>query len=210
MPPAVAVTGVVVVAALFALLPTCLYRYVEPRGRAQWGDVAGPRRAPPVVHAAAWTSFALGQLAVPWLLVPAACAALGYLQVKLGLVRPSGFAATVALGGLAVAEAWLAFRLIPVGIRLLMNDAKARARLAQRGQRRAVLSATILGGATTLGWSMNSLPGLVHPWLRAALVWTALRPVEIFAVLCLIQSLLLVAAARAQHARPEARKDERS
>ena len=44
---------------------------------------------------------------------------------------------------------------------------------------------------------MTTIPGFVHPWLRAALVWTALRPVMAYAAVCLVHALLLGRCARA-------------
>jgi hypothetical protein len=197
LPPVLAAIAAGLGAMLLGLLPTCLYRYVEPRGRVQWGDDEGRRRAPAIVRAAAWSSFAVGQLAVPALAVPVACGGLVYLQAQLGVVRPVGLVATVVLGVLALAQSVFAASLVPTGIRLLMNDASAAARLPGRARLLAVVSGAILGGCLVFGWSMTSLPGLVHPWLRAALVWTALRPVELFAALCLLQAFVLGQSARA-------------
>src|SRR4030088_344712 len=92
-PLGVVVVGAVLGALLAAILPTCLYLYVEPRGRLSWGtagDAPHTRRAPAIVRGTAWLSFAVGQLAVPWLLVPAACGLLLYLQMKMGVGRPLG------------------------------------------------------------------------------------------------------------------------
>ena len=198
IPPALVAGAVAVGAVLVGLLPTCLYLYVEPRSRVQWGDKAGPRRAPAVACVAAWSSFFVGQLAAPCLLVPVACVGLAYVQIQLGVARPVGLVATAALGALALVQAVLAVGLIPAGVRLLMNDARTFGRLKARARQRALASLAIGGTATALGWSMASLPGLVHPWLRAALVWTALRPVELFAALSLLQALLLWRAAHAR------------
>jgi hypothetical protein len=197
LPPGLVAAGVALGAVLVGILPTCLYLYVEPRGRVQWGGGQGPRRAPVVVQAAAWTSFAVGQIAIPWLAVPVACFGLGYLQIKLGVVRPGSLFATAVLAALALVQSILAVGLIPAGIRLLMNDTRARARLASAARRRAFASAAILASAGVLGWSMRTVPGLVHPWLRAALEWAALRPVGLFAALCLLQSVLMWRAAHA-------------
>src|SRR5450432_1769089 len=83
---------------LAGLLPVCLYLYVEPRGRLAWGSAQGGRgRAPRLVRAAALASFALGQLALPWLLIPALCVGFLVLQAKLGLIRP---APALAVGSL--------------------------------------------------------------------------------------------------------------
>jgi hypothetical protein len=150
-----------------------------------------------VVRCAAWSSFAVGQLALPGLLVPIGCIGLAYVQLKLGVARPVGLAATVTLGALALVQSLLAVGLIPAGIKLLMNDGRARAALPARARRLAIVSAAILGCCIAFGWSMASVPRLVHPWLRAALVWGALRPVELFAALCLLQAFLLSQSVRA-------------
>jgi hypothetical protein len=194
---------------LAAILPTCLYLYVEPRGRRQWGAagaVGSPRKAPFLVRATAWLSFALGQLALPWLIVPVACAGLVYLQAKLGVLRPVGLAVTVAAGAAAVAETLVAVRLLPLGVRLLARDAKLCAGVGReaghspiltRARWNAAVSAAVLAGCLGLSWAMSALPGLVHPWLRAALAWTALRPVMAYAAVCLLHALLLGRCARA-------------
>jgi hypothetical protein len=206
--------GLVVVAAvlgtgLAAILPTCLYLYVEPRGRRQWaaaGEASSARKAPFVVRAAAWLSFAVGQLALPWLLVPVACAGLLYLQAKLGVLRPVGLAVTVAVGAAAIAQTLVAIRLLPLGVRLLSRDAKlcagagcaaAASPILTRARWNAAVSAAVLAGCVTLSWAMSAIPGLVHPWLRAALGWAALRPVMAYAAVCLLHATLLGRCARA-------------
>jgi hypothetical protein len=194
--PAIAAAVGVFVGLLLCILPTFLYLYVEPRGRPQWGGDAGPRRAPALVHLAAWSSFAVGQIAIPSLLVPAACVALEVIQVKLGIVHPGGYVAAAAVGALALAQALLSLGLIPAGVRVLMNDTRAMARVLRFARNRAIGAGAILSTALSLGWSMDSLPGLVHPWLRAALVWAALRPVELFAAASLLQAVLLWQAVR--------------
>jgi hypothetical protein len=203
LPREIVVTAAVLGALLAAILPTCLYLYVEPRGRRQWaaaGDSPSTRKAPAIVRLTAWLSFVVGQLALPWLVVPAACAVLLYLQTKLGVIRPVGMAATVAVGVTALVQALLALRLLPLGVRLLARDAK----LCERGERarhRALLnglfSAAVLGGCVLLGWAMSTVPNFVHPWLRAALTMTALRPVMAYAAVCLLHALLLGQCARA-------------
>ncbi|MCL2449951.1 MAG: hypothetical protein FWD17_13475 [Polyangiaceae bacterium] len=203
--PALVATGATLGAVLAALLPTCLFFYVEPRGRVQWGDAEGPRPAPVVVRAAAWTSFAVGQVAIPWLVVPALCLGLGYLQIRLGAIRPVGLFATAVLAALALVQSILTVGLIPSGIRLLMNDTRRRAGIVAAARGRAIASAATLALALSLAWSMHAAPGLVHPWLRAALEWAALRPVALFAALCLLQSLLLWRAGHALSAAAPAR-----
>src|ERR1700722_5349812 len=149
-PPAGLVAAAAVLGALFAaVLPTCLYLYVEPRGRLQWaaaGDNAATRRAPGLVRATAWLSFLVGQLAVPWLLVPAGCAALVYLQTKLGAARPIGLGVTVSPGFAALVQSLLALRLVPLGVRLLSRDARTAARASAGARSQGLASAVILGG----------------------------------------------------------------
>jgi hypothetical protein len=185
--------------ALVSVLPTCLYLYVEPRGRRLWareGDSVATRRAPGVVRASAWLSFVLGQLAIPWLLVPVACGVLLYLQAKLGIWRPVGMAATAAAGVMGVIQSVLAFRLLPLGVKLLMRDVPACVRASRRARFFALANALVLGGAVVLGWAAH-VPGLVNPWLGAALDWAALRPVMIYGAACVVHSLVLGRCARA-------------
>jgi hypothetical protein len=198
--------GIVLVCAalgalLAAILPTCIYLYVEPKGRRQWaaageGASAG-RKAPMLVRATAWLSLAVGQLALPWLLVPVACAALLYLQAKLGVARPVGMAVTATLGAAAIVQSLLAFRLLPLGVRLLARDAKLAATLGARARWNGLASAAVLGGSLLIGWAMTAVPSFVHPWLRAALAWTALRPVMAYASVCLLHAMLLGRCAQA-------------
>jgi hypothetical protein len=192
---------------LFAILPTCVYLYVEPRGRGQWArqahgkgslaaGVSAPR-APVLVRWTAWLSFAVGQLALPWLLVPAGCVLLVYLQAKLGAARPAGVAITllVALG--ALAQSALALGLLPLGVRLLAGDARLRTALVLRARWNGVASAVLLCGSGLLTRAMTVFPSLVHPWLRALLAWTALRPVMAYAAVCLLHAILLGQCVRA-------------
>ena len=200
-PPTGLTVTVAVLAVLFAaILPTCLYLYVEPRGRRQWataGDRVASRRAPVLVRFTAWFSFVVGQLAIPWLLVPAVCAGLVILQTKLGIARPFGLGVTVAVGVAALLQSLLSLRLIPLGVRLLSRDAKTAARASGGARWNAMVSAGVLVGCVLLSWAIATVPGFVHPWLRVALVWTALRPVMVYAALCLGHALLLGRCARA-------------
>jgi hypothetical protein len=185
-----------------AILPTCVYLYVEPRCRRQWAAAAGEpssgtRKAPGLVRLTAWLSFALGQLAIPWLFVPAACAVLLYLQAKLPVAQPLGLSVTVALGLAGLVQSLLAVGLLPLGVRLLARDAKLVAAAATRARRTATVSAAILAGGVALSWAMAALPSLVHPWLRFALGWAALRPVIVYAGACLLHAMLLGRCARA-------------
>jgi hypothetical protein len=52
-------------------------------------------------------------------------------------------------------------------------------------------SAGVLGAMLALGWAIATIPSFVHPWLRAALLWTALRPVAAYAAVCLLHAALL-------------------
>jgi hypothetical protein len=190
-PPAGLTLVVALLGLLFAaILPTCLYLYVEPRGRRQWattGDTPSTRRAPIFVRLTAWLSFVVGQLALPALLIPAACAALVYLQLQLGRGRPLGLALTVVVGLAALVQALFALRLIPLGVRLLSGDP----RTVRSSRTSALVSAVVLGGSLVLSWTIATVPNFVHPWLAVALVWTALRPVTAYAAVCLFHALLL-------------------
>ena len=191
---AIVVTAAVLGGLLMAVVPTCLYLYVEPRGRLSWGvtgDQRDSRRAPVMVRFTAWLSFALGQLAIPWLLVPAACAVLLYLQARLGVGRLAGSAATVMLGAMAIVQSVLAARLVPLGVRLLVRDGRIATRIGRVARRNALAQALMLGLGLLASWVMASLPGLVHPWLRVVLSWTALRPIEAYAAMSLVHALML-------------------
>jgi hypothetical protein len=198
LPMSVLIAATGVGAVLAAILPTCLYLYVEPRGRRQWavGADAGSgssvrAKAPALVRITAWLSFAVGQLAIPWLLVPVVCAGLLYVQAKLGVLRPVGLGVTVAVGAAALAQSLLAVRLLPLGVRLLARDAKLVGVVGARARANGLASATVLAGGLALSWAMGVLPGFVHPWLRVALAWTALRPVMAYAAVCLLHAMLL-------------------
>jgi hypothetical protein len=200
-PPAGLIIVTAVLAVLFtAILPTCLYLYVEPRGRLQWasaGDSRVTRRAPGLVRITAWLSFLVGQLALPWLLVPTGCGVLVYLQTQLGAGTPIGLGLTVTLGIAALVQSLLALRLVPLGVRLLSRDASAGKRASEWARTHGLASAAILGGCVTLGWAIAAVPSFIHPWLRVVLVWAAVRPVMAYAALCLLHALLLGRCARA-------------
>lgn len=194
--PTVAAIAAVVIALLATILPTCLYVYVEPRGRLSWGtagDSPRSRRAPTLVRITAWLSFAVGQIAVVWVLVPAGCAVLLYLQSRLGVGGPLGIVATLAVAAMALAQSALAIRLLPLGVRLLARDRKLPARIARLAKWNGLASALLLSLGALLAWAT---PWLLHPWLRVALVWTALRPITAYAGACLIHALLLGQCAR--------------
>jgi hypothetical protein len=188
------------IGALFsAILPTCLYMYVEPRGRQRWavaGDTAATRRAPVLVRFTAWLSFLVGQLAVPWLLVPAACAGLAYAQVRLGVDRPVGLAVTVALGVASLAQSLLSLGLVPYGVRLLAHDPRVCAASSGRARRGVLLALAMLGGCFAVRY-LTMIPSFVHPVLRETLRWTALYPVMAYAALCLVHSVFLDRCAQA-------------
>jgi hypothetical protein len=199
-PVEVIVVASVLGALCVAILPTCLYLYVEPRGRMQWArsaDSPATRHAPLLVRTAAWLSFVVAELAVPWALVPAACGVLLYLQAKLGIARPVGFFITAVVFILAVAQVIAAVRLLPWGVRLLVRDPRVGSRMGAVARSHAALSAFVLAGSGGLTQVMTGIPGLVHPWLGTALEWSALWPLEAYAALCLVHALLLWACVRA-------------
>jgi hypothetical protein len=207
IPPETAVVAAILCGLLAAILPTCVYRYVEPRGRLNWGtpgDLPETRRAPRWLRSTAWLSFAVGQLALLWLLVPVGCAGLLYLQAKLGVARPLGVAVTLSSGTVALLESLLAFRLLPLGVRLLMRDRRLEKSLARLAKTNALASALLLVIGALLSWAVRAVPGWMHPWLRVVLVWSALRPVIAGAVVLLLHALLLdrCAVALAQSSRP--------
>lgn len=194
LPPAVIAAAAILGVILGAILPTALYLYVEPRGRRQWavaGDSADTRRAPALVRLTAWLSFAVGQLAIPWLFVPVVCGVLLFLQLKLGFGRPVGMGVTVAVGLAGLVQSIASLRLLPLGVRMLARDPKLAARAASRARWHAMASAGVLGAMLALGWAIATIPSFVHPWLRAALLWTALRPVAAYAAVCLLHAALL-------------------
>src|ERR1019366_5214849 len=100
-----------------------------------------------------------GQLAIPWLLVPAVCAGLVFLQTKLGVARPLGLGVTVALGVAAIVQSLLSLRLIPLGVRLLSRDAKTAARASGGARWNAMVSAGVLGGCVLLSWAIVGIRG---------------------------------------------------
>lgn len=148
------------------------------------------------MRATAWLSFLLGQLAIPWLLIPALCGGLLYLQARLGLWKPIAMASTATGGVFALIQAMLALRLIPLGVRLLMRDERSCRVASSRARFAAMVNAGILGGAGALGWAMGNVPKFVHPWLGTALEWGVLRPEMIFGGACLIHALVLAQCTR--------------
>jgi hypothetical protein len=202
LPAGLTVAMLALGALLGAILPTCLYVYVEPRGRAQWataGDSPATRRAPLLVRFTAWLSFLVAQMALPLLLVPLTCGGLLYVQIRLGALSPVGLGMTAALGLAALVQAALAFRLLPVGVRLLARNAGEVRRVASVARFQAVVHAAVLGGSMALLWAMTTIPGLIRPVLRHTLEWTALRPVAAYAVVGLLHALLLGRSGRMLH-----------
>jgi hypothetical protein len=194
-----------IVAALLGLLfaglvPTCLYLYVEPRGRLAWGAAGvrggADRRAPLLVRAAAWASFAIGQLGVPWLAIPALCVGFLVLQAKLGLVRPVPAFAIGSLAAMGLVQALIAVRLIPLGVQLLMHSDRAWSRLRVIARTLGIAHGAVLAACALVGLGIGAVPGVVHPWLRTALDWAALRPVMACAVAGILHALLLDQCAR--------------
>jgi hypothetical protein len=184
---------------LAGVVPTCLYLYVEPRGRRVWareGDRPSNRRAPGLVRATAWLGFLLGQLAVPWLLVPLGCGVFLYVQGRLGFYKPMAFALTAGVAVMALLQAALAVRLIPLSVRLLMRHGPTYAKAAGWSRSHVAAHASLLGGAVILTGAMAAIPGVVHPWLGVALGWAVLRPVMGFAGACLLHALLFGWCAR--------------
>jgi hypothetical protein len=194
LPAGLTVAVLLLGALLGAILPTCLYVYVEPRGRRQWataGDSPSARKAPLLVRFTAWLSFVIAQVALPLLLVPVTCGGLLYVQIRLGALSPIGLGATAALGLAALVQAVLALRMVPLGVRLLARSASESKRAAGVARFQGVVNGIVLSGTLALGWAMSTIPGFVRPVLRHTLEWTALRPVAAFAVVCLLHALLL-------------------
>jgi len=195
----ISVVAALLVALLAALVPTALYLYVEPRGRLAWGGSGveqKARRAPRLVRVAAWASFALGQLALPWLLIPALCLGFLVLQAKLGLVRAAPAAAVGSLAALGLLQAALAFRLIPLGVQLLVRSDRAWGKLGRVARALGLAHGGVLAAAALVGLGMGAVPGAVHPWLRTALGWAALRPVLGCAVAGVLHAVLIDRCAR--------------
>ena len=113
------------------------------QGRGLSVDAAGARRWS---ARTAWLSFLVGQLAIPWLLIPVVCGGLLYLQARLGIWKPVAMASTARGGVLALVQAVMALRLIPLGVRLLMRDARACKRAGARARFAAIVSASVLAG----------------------------------------------------------------
>ena len=153
---------------------------------------AGRRgRAPVLVRLAAFASFALGQLALPWLLIPALCVGFLVLQAKLGLVRPVPALAVGSLAGMGFAQAALAVRLIPLGVQLLMNSERLWGRLRAVARMLGMAHGAVLGLSALVAFGIGAVPGAVHPWLRVALDWAALKPVMACAAAGVLHAVLV-------------------
>ena len=201
-----------VIAGVFAFLmlsivPTATYLYVEKRCRRHWSSaanaaftgVAGKEvriRAPLFVRAAAWWSMAVGQLAIPWLIVPGACAAILYTLAKVGRSSFSGTALIAGLGVVAVLQSIVVFRLFPLGIRLLARDAKSRARARSVAVSLGFVSLLALG-MTGVTYMLLQVPGFLNPIVRVTLLYGVVTPIAVFAVLGLVQSVVVARAGRA-------------
>src|SRR4051812_30867932 len=110
---------------LFSIFPTVTYLYVERRARPHWGDLAA-KRAPGVVRATAWTSLALGQLGIVWLVFPVVCGGLVYALSRVGHGGTMGYGLILGLGALALIQAITALGLVPFGIRVLARSSTVR------------------------------------------------------------------------------------
>jgi hypothetical protein len=200
-----------VIAGVFAFLmlsivPTATYLYVEKRCRRHWSDasnasftgVAGKAvrvRAPLFVRIAAWWSMAVGQLAIPWLIVPGACGTILYALDKVGRSSFSATALVAVLGVVAVLQSVFVFRLFPLGIRLLARDAKAEARA--RSVAVSLGGVSVLALATTgLTYMLLHVPGFLNPIVRVTLFYGVVIPIAVFAALGLVQSLVVARAGR--------------
>jgi hypothetical protein len=205
LPTTVVVVAASVAAFFFFLVPTLTYLYVEPRGRRHWldqGEGRG-RKAPAFVRLTAWLSFAVGQVAIPWMLIPLACAALIYVQSQLA-VKPIGLAIMAAAGIIGLAQAILAFRLFALGVRLLLRDERAQTTAKARATRNTLAGLVALGVVSGAGALLTASPGLMNQWLRVVFDWVALRPIAVLGAASLLHGLLLGRCANVLVARPSA------
>jgi hypothetical protein len=194
VPIAVWVVAGAALSVVLSIVPTCLFLYVEPRGRLQWaraGDTAASRRAPLLVRTTAWLSFLLAQLGLVWLWVPVACVGLSYLQIRLGIAKPLSLAATAVAGAMGVAEVAMGLRLGLLGVRLLVRERRECSTASGRARHYVFVSAILLAGSAALGWVVHALPGSVNTWLATALEWAAILPLRAYSAACLLHALLL-------------------
>ena len=201
-----------VIAGVFAFLmlsivPTATYLYVEKRCRRHWSSAANATftgvagkavriRAPLFVRAAAWWSMAVGQLAIPWLIVPGACGAILYTLAKVGRGSVSATALIAGLGVVALLQSVVVFRLFPLGIRLLARDAKSRARARSVAVSLGFVSLLALA-MTGLTYMLLQVPGFLNPIVRVTLFYGVVIPIAVFAALGLVQSVVVARAGRA-------------
>ncbi len=183
-----------------SVLPTGIYLYAEKRSRRNWIDAAGTRkRAPFLVHVAAWTGLLLGQLAIPWLLVAGECGLLLFGLAKIG--RASGMISftLIALLVAVVVQSLMSLRLFPMSIRLLANDAKLLARSRSVALGLAFANLLALAGSG-LAYMVVIAMKSGHPIDRvtkATLYYGVIIPVAVFAVVGLVQAALVARAGRA-------------
>jgi hypothetical protein len=67
------------------------------------------------------------------------------------------------------------------------------ASLKRRTAATLLANAVVLGAMSMLDLAITNIPHFIHPLLRGAIVWGALRPVMIYAVVCLGHSMLMKA-----------------
>jgi hypothetical protein len=195
MPVLVAVAAVLGFG-LFALVPTITYLYVEKRSRKHWLDAAsGRKNAPIFVRVVAWWSLAIGQLALPWLLVPATCGTVLFTLAKLGKSSTSGTLLIGALGIAAIAQAIYALRLFPFAIRLLARDAKLRKRGTGFAISFGIVQLVALGAAG-LTFTLLRVPGFLNPIVRMTVYYGAIIPVLVFSGIGLVIAALGAGASK--------------
>jgi hypothetical protein len=187
----------------FAIVPTATYLYTERRTRPNWveasaagGAKAGRVRAPIAVRLAAWGSLALGQLAIPWLIVPAACAVVLFGLGQVGAATTTLWIVLPFLGVAAVLQSIVAFRLFPFGIRLLARDKSIAARSRSVAGMLVAVNLVALAAAG-LGFALIHVPRFVHPVLAMVLRVGIVLPVAFFGALGLASALLVTVAGSA-------------
>ncbi len=185
----------------FSIVPTATYFYTERRTRPNWIEtsvVGGSKtaRAPILVRLAAWGSLALGQLAIPWLIVPAACAVVLFGLGQVGAATTTLWIVLPFLGVSAVLQSIVAFRLFPFGIRLLARDKSIRARSRSVAGMLVAVNLVALAAAG-LGFALIHIPRFVHPVLAMVLRVGIVLPVALFGALGLASALLVTVAGSA-------------
>ena len=145
------------------LLPTCLYLYVEPRGRLQWareGDSPDAPGAPVLVRATAWLSFAGGSARHA---LAARSGGLRRARLPADPPRRAGNPSAWRRRpwpGFGAGAGALALRLVPLGVRLLACATRGparrrRARASQRSRERVHARRGV-----ALGWAVGTVPRL--------------------------------------------------